>query len=144
MRSADSIETVIFQDGRLYLDPEGPVRAGIVLDNLVAGNLIPPTVGIFVDPGVDPFPELISRHPANDVRVFMQTAQRDLNWGQSADNWFAENLRVAAALDEAGHDLRLVVGSGGHSPNHGGVLLPDDLRWMLNGAGESHAAGDVD
>lgn len=142
MRSADSIESVVFQDGRLYLDPEGPVRAGIVLDNLVAGNLIPPTVGIFVDPGGNPFPELISRHPANDVRVFMQTAQRDLNWGQPADNWFAENLRVAAALDEAGHDLRLVVGSGGHSPNHGGVLLPDALRWMLSSG--AHDAGSVD
>lgn len=217
VQEAGSIACVVFQDGHLYLDPDGPVRAGIVLDNLVAKELIPPTVGIFVDPGVDPsrenpknrnleydafddryadfieqevlprvlstrlkgklqermiicggssggncsftaawhrpdlfcgvisflasfpqipggnpFPELIARHPNNGVRVFLQTAQKDLNWGQPINNWFAENLRVAAALDEAGHDLRLVVGHGGHSPNHGGVLLPDALRWMLN------------
>ena len=24
----------------------------------------------------------------------------------------------------------LVVGDGGHSPNHGGVLFPDALRWL--------------
>lgn len=42
--------------------------------------------------------------------------------------------RVAAALAEAGYDLRLVVGDGGHSPNHGGVLLPDALRWALPAA----------
>jgi len=31
-------------------------------------------------------------------------------------------------LPYAGYDMRLVVGDGGHSPNHGGVLLPDVLR----------------
>lgn len=32
---------------------------------------------------------------------------------------------------EAGYDLRLVLGDAGHSPNHGGVLLPDALRWVF-------------
>lgn len=41
-----------------------------------------------------------------------------------------DNLRVAAALAESGYDFRLVLGDGGHSPNHGGVLLPDALRWL--------------
>lgn len=51
-------------------------------------------------------------------------------WYAPTRNWLAENLRVAAALAEAGYDLRLVLGDGGHSPNHGGVLLPDALRWI--------------
>ena len=41
-----------------------------------------------------------------------------------------ENLRSAAALAEPGYDMRLVLGDGGHSANHGGVLLPDALRWV--------------
>jgi enterochelin esterase-like enzyme len=41
---------IVFQDGRLYLDPGGIFRAGVVLDNLVAAGEIPPAIGVFVDP----------------------------------------------------------------------------------------------
>lgn len=40
---------MVFQDGRLYLDPEGDVRGGIVLDNLIHQGHIPVTLGVFVD-----------------------------------------------------------------------------------------------
>jgi len=43
---------VVFQDGWWYLDPDGEVRGGIVLDNLVHAGDLPPTTGVFVDPGV--------------------------------------------------------------------------------------------
>jgi enterochelin esterase family protein len=43
---------VVFQDGWWYLDPEGEVRGGIVLDNLVQVGVLPPTIGVFVDPGL--------------------------------------------------------------------------------------------
>ncbi len=209
----------VFQDGGLYLDPDGPIRAGIVLDNLHALGLIRPTVGIFVAPGsvwrrrdavttkqrnieYDPFtptygdflrdevlPAVAERipltrspsgnvicggssggncaftaawyhqdlfdvaicfvssfaqipggnpvphalgalgAPARRLRVFQQIAHRDLNWDKADGNWVAENFRVAAALLEHGHDLRCVLGDGGHDPNHGGVLLPDALMW---------------
>lgn len=207
---------LVFQDGWWNLDPEGEVRAGVVLDNLVHAGDVPPTIGVFVDPGVfpgaenpknrnteydafddryvrfllteivpqvsarvaicddparwavcggssggncaftaawlrpdrfgnalcflssfaqmpggNPYPALVPTVPRKPLRVFLQAGQRDLNWDQPAENWFAENLRVAAALAEAGYDLRLVVGDGGHSPNHQGVLLPDALRWVL-------------
>ncbi|WP_251044076.1 esterase family protein [Arthrobacter sp. ISL-48] len=206
---------MVFQDGRLYLDPEGDVRGGIVLDNLIHQGHIPVTIGVFVDPGVfvdaenpknrnaeydafddryatfllteiipevtkrytisqdpdrwgicggssggncaftaawlrpdrfrrvigflssfaqmpggNPYPELLPITPAKPLRVFMQAGQRDLNWNQPERNWLANNLRVAAALAEAGYDFRLVLGDGGHSLNHGGVLLPDALRWI--------------
>ncbi len=204
----------VFQDGGLYLDPNGEVRGAIVLDNLVARGEIPATVGVFVDPGVsgrepgernrnveydafdarytellltevlpivgerwalsedpderlicggssggncaltaawlrpdafgrvisylasfaqmpegNPYPELLRASERRDLRVFLQAAHRDLGWDRPQRNWLAENLRVAAALAENGHELRLVLGDGGHSPNHGGVLLPDALRW---------------
>lgn len=60
----------------------------------------------------------------------MQAAHRDLNWNAAEMNWLSENLQVAAALAERGYDFRFVLGDGGHSPNHGGVLLPEALRWL--------------
>lgn len=41
---------MVFQDGAGFLDPEDDLRAGIVLDNLVAAGDVPPMVGVFVDP----------------------------------------------------------------------------------------------
>ena len=43
---------MLFNDGWWYLDPEGDVRAGVVLDNLAAQGAIPSAVGVFVDPGI--------------------------------------------------------------------------------------------
>lgn len=206
---------MVFQDGWWYLDPAGDVRAGIVLDNLVCAGQIPPTIGVFVDPGTiegsprpqnrnveydafddryvtflleeilpqveeryaittdparrglcggssggncsftaawfrpdqfgrvigflssfaqmaggNPYPATIAQTPARPIKVFLQAGHRDLNWDQPEMNWLAENLRVGASLAEAGYDVRLTLGDGGHSPNHGGVLLPDALRWL--------------
>jgi len=44
---------MVFQDGHLYVDPEGDVRAGAVLDQLIARGEVPVTIGVFVDPGPD-------------------------------------------------------------------------------------------
>jgi len=209
---------MVFQDGDWYLDPEGEVRGGIVLDNLIHRGDMPVTIGLFVDPGViadvddprdrknrnveydafdtryvdflldeilpqvaerysitedpdrwgicggssggncaftaawlrpdkfhrvigclssftqmphgNPYPDLIPSTPRKPLRIFLQAGHRDLNWNEPESNWFANTLRVAAALAEAGYDFRLVLGDGGHSMNHGGVLLPDALRWL--------------
>jgi enterochelin esterase-like enzyme len=43
---------VVFQDGWWYLDPDGEVRGGIVLDNLVHAGDLPVTVEVFVEPDV--------------------------------------------------------------------------------------------
>ena len=81
-------------------------------------------------PGGNPYPDLIPRVPRKPLRIFLQAGHRDLNWDKPERNWLAHNLRVAAALAEAGYAFRLVLGDGGHDPNHGGVLLPDALRWL--------------
>jgi enterochelin esterase family protein len=214
---------MFFNDGWWYLDPDGEVRGGTVLDNLAASDELPPMVGVFVDPGVldvdgepvknrnveydafddryasfllegvlpliasrfsismdarmrgicggssggnaamtalwsrpdgfgrailfnasfaqmpggNPYPGVIGTAAGRDFRAFIHAAHRDLNWNQPDDNWFAENLETAAALARAGHDVRLAVGDGGHSPNHGGVLLPDALRWLWSDAAHS-------
>ncbi len=80
--------------------------------------------------GGNPYPELIRDTPRKPLRVFLQAATRDLNWDAAEHNWLSANLRVAAALAEAGYDFRLVLGDGGHDPNHGGAILPDALRWL--------------
>jgi enterochelin esterase-like enzyme len=215
---AESAALMVFQDGWWYLDPEGEVRGGIVLDNLTHSGDIPTTIGVFVDPGIfedltdphrrknrnveydafddryvtfllneilpqvtnrysidedperwgicggssggncaftaawlrpdrfrrvigylssftqmpggSPYPDLIPGALRKPLRIFLQAGHRDLRWNEPENNWLAANLRVAAALAEAGYDFRLVLGDGGHSPNHGGVLLPDALRWL--------------
>lgn len=85
-------------------------------------------------PGGNPYPALLATEPRRATRIFLHAAHRDLNWNQREDNWFAENLETAAALARAGYDFRLVVGDGGHSPNHGGTLLPDAMRWLWRDA----------
>lgn len=215
---AEPAAVMVFQDGDWYLDPNGEVRGGIVMDNLIHRGDMPVTIGVFVDPGVfpdvddprtrknrnveydafdthyvdflldeiipqvanrysitedpdrwgicggssggncaftaawlrpdsfrrvigclssftqmpngNPYPNLIPITSPKPLRVFMQAGHRDLGWNESESNWLANNLRVAAALAEAGYDFRLVLGDGGHSMNHGGVLLPDALRWL--------------
>lgn len=81
-------------------------------------------------PGGNPYPELLATTPHKPLRIFLQESHRDLGWDEPEDNWLAENLRTAAALAEAGYDFRLVLGEGPHMGNHGGVLLPDALRWL--------------
>jgi enterochelin esterase family protein len=76
-----------------------------------------------------PFPGVIVDEAVRDLRVLLQVGRRDLGWDEPDDNWLAANLEVAAALVRGGYDVRLVLGDGGHDGNHGGVLLPDALRW---------------
>ena len=79
----------------------------------------------------NPYPVLIAETPRMPLRIFLHAAHRDLGWNEPEGNWLAENLRVAAALAEADYDFRVVLGDGGHAPNHGAVLLPDALRWLF-------------
>lgn len=213
---APELAVMLFNDGWWYLDPQGDVRAAVVLDNLVASGEIPPMIGVFVDPGMfsdsrserknrnaeydafddtyasflieevlpllgarypisadprargicggssggngaftaawsrpdgigrviafnpsfaqmpggNPYPRLLDAGAQCAFRVFLQAAHRDIGWNSRNGNWFAECLETGAALARAGADIRLVVGDGGHSPVHGGALLPDCLRWL--------------
>ena len=76
------------------------------------------------------YEQLILETEPKPLRVFMQASSRDIGWWRPTNNWFASNLRVAAALVERGYDMRLVLGDGPHDPNHAGAILPDALRWL--------------
>jgi enterochelin esterase family protein len=89
------------------------------------------SLGSFVQiPGGNPFPELVRDTPPKPLRIFLHAATRDLNWDKPQHNWLSANLLVAAALAERGYDFRLMLGDGAHDGNHGGVILPDALRWL--------------
>ena len=47
---------MVFQDGGGYVSTNGPWRVPWVFDNLIARGAMPPTVGVFVNPGVVPSP----------------------------------------------------------------------------------------
>lgn len=42
---------MVFNDGRMYLDPDGEIRGGVVFDNLIHRGEMPVTIGVFVGPG---------------------------------------------------------------------------------------------
>mmetsp|Transcript_20801 Transcript_20801/g.58600 ORF Transcript_20801/g.58600 Transcript_20801/m.58600 type:complete len:380 (-) Transcript_20801:93-1232(-) len=45
---------IVFLDGSGFLDSGGNFRATVVLDNLIADGLLPPTIAVFVNPGIRP------------------------------------------------------------------------------------------
>ena len=42
---------MVWQDGGMYLDPDGEMRGAVVFDNLIHRGEMPVTIGVFVDPG---------------------------------------------------------------------------------------------
>ena len=45
---------MVFQDGGGYVNPKGAWRVPVVFDNLIAAGKMPPTIGLFIDPGFAP------------------------------------------------------------------------------------------
>ena len=45
---------MVFQDGKGYCNDKGGARAHIVFDNLIHEGAMPPTIGLFINPGVVP------------------------------------------------------------------------------------------
>src|SRR5215469_2406353 len=66
---------MVFQDGGGFVTDTGAWRAPIVFDNLIAKREMPPTVGIFINPGV--LPSLSPEHQARFNRSFEYDALGD-------------------------------------------------------------------
>jgi hypothetical protein len=103
----------------------------------------PATADAPLVPGGDLYPTLIRKSPIRPIRVFLQDGSHDLD--NEHGNWFLANQQMLAALewanahaDAAGdRGPRYVVrhewGDGAHSDAHGGMLLPEVLRWIWGG-----------
>ena len=66
-------------------------------------------------------PSQVRKFEGKPLRIFLQDGTGDVN--------IQSNQDMIAALETAGYDAKLVVGSEGHNMKHGGPLLPDALRW---------------
>jgi enterochelin esterase family protein len=103
----------------------------------------PATTAAPLVPGGDLYPTLIRKSAIRPIKVFLQDGSHDLD--NEHGNWFLANQQMLAALawanahaDEAGdRGPRYVVrhewGDGAHSDAHGGMLLPEVLRWIWGG-----------
>jgi enterochelin esterase family protein len=78
--------------------------------------------------GGDVYPGLIRKTERKPIRVFLQDGSGDLD--NLHGSWPLANLQMAAALKHMDYDYKLVYGDGGHNGKHGGVILPDSLRWL--------------
>ena len=74
------------------------------------------------------YPAWIRKTERKPIRVFLQDGANDLN--NLHGNWPLANQEMASALAFMGYDFQFVFGTGSHSGQHGGVILPDTLRWL--------------
>ncbi len=91
-------------------------------------------------PGGDLYPTLIRKSAVRPIKIFLQDGSNDLD--NEHGNWFLANQQMLAALNWANanadknnipgarYQVKHVWGEGAHSDEHGGVLLPEMLRWM--------------
>lgn len=103
----------------------------------------PATAAAPLVPGGDLYPTLIRKSPIRPIKLFLQDGSHDLD--NEHGNWFLANQQMLAALEwanahaDAAGDAgpRYVVrhewGDGAHSDAHGGMLLPEVLRWLWSG-----------
>jgi enterochelin esterase-like enzyme len=78
--------------------------------------------------GGDVYPGLIRKTEKKPIRVFLQDGMGDLD--NLHGSWPLANLSMAASLKHMDYDYKIVFGDGGHNGKHGGVILPDSLRWL--------------
>ncbi len=74
------------------------------------------------------YPAWIRKTERKPLRVFLQDGANDLN--NLHGNWPLANQEMASALAFMGYEHEFVFGTGGHSGQHGGAILPDSLRWL--------------
>ncbi|MGH9470684.1 MAG: SMP-30/gluconolactonase/LRE family protein [Terriglobia bacterium] len=102
-------------------------------------------VGSFTDlRGGGVYPALIRKTEPKPLRVFLQDGTKDLNI--YAGDWLLGAQSMASALEYAGYDVKLVIGSEDHNMKQGGAILPDALRWLWRDypkpVEQPHASGD--
>lgn len=135
----DEILPAIGKDYNLSSDPEGRAICGISSGGICAWTVAwerPETfrkvlshVGSFTNiRGGHVYPALIRKTERKPIRVFLQEGENDLD--NLHGNWPLANRQMAAALKFAGYDYKFVMGTEGHNGKHGGVIMPESLRWL--------------
>jgi enterochelin esterase-like enzyme len=233
---------MIFQDGQAFIDPNGPLRAPNVLNNLIYRRELPVMLAVFINPGRRPdqpeptprnwgdrdtnrpteyntlddryarvicdellpvlhkeyniakdasrhgiggassgaiaaftvawerpqqfskvlsivgsftnlrgghvYPEKVRASEKKPIRVFFQDGRNDNrgmgrggNYNAERD-WFLQNVRLVAAMEEKGYDVNYSWGIGLHGSKQGGAMLPEMMRWLWRDHGVSTDPND--
>ncbi|TWU10082.1 enterobactin/ferric enterobactin esterase [Allorhodopirellula heiligendammensis] len=88
------------------------------------------------------YADIIRENDLKDIRVFFQDGRND-NRGQRRGqydekwDWYRQNVRLVEAMTEKDYDINYTWGIGKHSPQHGGAILPDMMRWLWRDHGTS-------
>lgn len=97
-------------------------------------------IGTYVSmKGADELPGLIRKTEPKPIRIFMQDGSHDHITAAEpygthfSGSWPINNEVMYEALEFAGYDVKLEMGTGGHDLDQGGAVLPDALRWLWRG-----------
>jgi len=113
-----------------------------IIGSYTSIGYVPAHDGKPMTPGGDLYPGLIRKTPIKPLKIFLQDGSNDLN--NEHGNWFLANQQMLSALEWANANadekkiagpryvINHVWGEGNHSDDHGGMLMPDILRWMFN------------
>jgi len=102
--SADKPASVmVFQDGRGYASTNGPWRAPIVFDNLIARGEMPVTIGIFIQPGDNRAPGTPPRKDKSGKAA--GASNRSFEYDSLGDRY--ARMLVEEILPEVEKDFRL-------------------------------------
>ncbi len=124
---------------RLTVDPEQRAICGLSSGGICAFTVawerpeafrkVLSQIGSFTNiRGGHVYPAMIRKTPRKPIRVYLQDGSNDLD--SQHGSWPLANQEMAAALKFAGYDYKFVFGDGGHTPKHGGAILPETLRWL--------------
>lgn len=89
--------------------------------------------------GADSLPALVRKTEPKPIRIFMQDGTQDHIVPQEPygispfGSWPINNQVMYEALEFAGYDVKLVMGTEAHNMKQGGAILPDALRWLWRG-----------
>ncbi len=86
-------------------------------------------IGTFVGlRGGDEFPTLIRKTEPRPLRVFLQDGENDNNI--YCGDWWMANQAMERSLTFSGYEVNHEWGTGAHSHQHGGAIMPKVLRWL--------------
>jgi len=145
----DELLPALARDYNLAKDPErrgiGGASSGAIAAFTVAWERpdefrkVLSLIGSFTNiRGGHAYADIVRKSAPKPIRMAMQDGRND-NRGRGRDgageydplrDWFLQNVRLKDALTERGYDLSYQWGIGRHSQKHGGMVLPDMLRWL--------------
>ncbi|MGB0080574.1 MAG: alpha/beta hydrolase-fold protein [Terracidiphilus sp.] len=97
-------------------------------------------IGTYVSmKGADAMPALVRKTEPKPIRIFMQDGTQDHivasePFGSSPfGSWPINNQVMYEALEFAGYDVKLEMGTEAHNTKQAGAIMPDALRWLWRG-----------